>query len=126
MRVTPRLDRFWLLVPATDKPALGVENSSIGPDAYIEGRAYHRPPNLLTQHKTTGRYLFNAANAERREGQIALYSDVLDGAAMWCDRRIPDFIFFSDRLKRAIKENKIKARRLPLSRVLLTEREGEP
>ncbi len=124
--VTPRPERFWLLVPAADKPALDVENSSIGPAACIEDGAYRRLPNLLTQHETTGRYPFNVATAERGEGQIALYSDVLDGADMWCDRRIYDLVFFSDRLKRAIKENKIKARRLPLFRVVLTERKVEP
>ena len=118
--VTPRPERFWILAVATWKASIDEENTSIGPKKYFEDGKFHPLPNLLTRSDRADRFMFNQTVAEVGRGQIALPCSVVGGADLWSDPRIDDLLFFSDRLRCAIKGAKLKLKHMPFYRVVLT------
>lgn len=119
--VTPRAERFWILAVATWKASIDEENTSIGPRNYFEDGSFHPLPSLLTRSDRADRFMFNQTVAEVGEGQIALPRSVVGGADLWSDPRIDDLLFFSDRLRRAIKGAKLKIKHMPFYQVVLTD-----
>ena len=112
-----------MLALAARKQELDVEHSSIGPRKYFEDGQFHMLPNSLNPYDRAPGYQHNSTVIEEGNGQIAYPASVREGADLWGDPLIKDFMFFSDRLKRAIEGAKLKIKHMPFYQVVLTGEE---